>query len=71
MVHTFTAFCTSDELQMRIDGTDGHVMMMIPEGATVRIGDGAVLEVEAEGDKTCWIGDVEDVEGNMALINVR
>jgi hypothetical protein len=69
-VHTFTVQGTADEVQASIDAAAADFLpftITVPWQHTsgledVAPGDGAVIELAAEGDATCWIGGITDVE---------
>jgi hypothetical protein len=81
IVHTFTAEGTSDDVQAAIDNGGGTLTVTVPWQHTrgyenADPGDGAVIEVADPDDKSCWLGDVLDVEHEdgypmTVLIDIR
>ena len=78
---TFTAEATDEQVQASIDDNDGCLLLRIPAAhargfENLTVGDGAVVELAGQGDATCWIGDVGDVEGRpgfdkFVIIDIR
>jgi hypothetical protein len=84
-VYTFTTTAHPDDVQDAIDqpnegGDPGYLVAEIDPGdcrsfAAVAPGDGAVIDLADPGDKTCWIGDVVEVEhahdGRVLRVQIR